>query len=107
MALKITSQIGYKKINELGITSEAYIVIDNVQRTKDGKEKVFCKTFKNKLDRDNSYFNISELQVESLFEFISENPDVDYAKTLGEYFGVLYGKIAAKYAAIGLTTENV
>lgn len=107
MALKITTSIGYKKENEVGVTNESYIVIDNVQRNKDGKEKVFCRTFKSKADRDLNYDNSSELQVESYFVFSSENPDTDYTKTLGEYFGALYAKIAAKYAEIGLTTENV
>lgn len=113
MALVITTPIGYKKQNEAGVTSEvgvtslAYIVIDNVQRSKDGKEKVTCRTFKSKADRDLSYENSSELQVESYFVFSSDNPDTDYTKTLGEYFGALYAKIAAKYAELGLTTQNI
>jgi hypothetical protein len=107
MAIKITSQIGYKKGNEIGVTNEAYVVIDNVRRMKDGVEKVMCRTFKSKTDRDASYSDVSDLQIEMCFDFVSENPDTDYTKTLAEYFGVLYGKIVSKYNELGLTTENV
>lgn len=107
MALKITTTIGYKKSNEIGVTNESYIVIDNVVRTKDGQERVFCKPFKSKSDRDESYDNISILQIPTSFDFASSNPDGDFTKTLAVYFGELYAKIAAKYAELGLTTENV
>lgn len=107
MALKITTSIGYKKPNEVGVTNESYIVIDNVLRDKGGKEKVFCRTFKNKADRDLNYENSCELQLETYFIFASSNPDGDFTKTLAVYFGELYAKIAAKYAELGLTTENV
>ena len=107
MAIKITSQIGYKKGLEIGVTDEAYINIDNVRRMKDGVEKVMCRTFKSKADRDISYSDVSDLQIEMCFDFVSDNPDTDYTKTLAEYYGVLYGKIVAKYNELGLTTENV
>ena len=107
MALKITTTIGYKKPNEIGVTNESYIVIENVVRTKDGQERVSCKTFKNKADRDISFENISILQVPASFTFMSSNPDGDFTKTLAEYFGELYGKIASEYASLGLTTENI
>ena len=107
MALEITSEIGYKKGNEVGISSGTYVVIDRVTQNKNGESSLFVRTFKNKADRDANYNNTCISQIDSAFTYISSDPTADYNMTKAEIFGALYGFIKSQYEAIGLTVVSI
>ena len=108
MALKITSTIGYKKRNEIGSTSESYIVIDKTEANKAGDIKILISAFKNKAERDLSYEeNQCEVQIPYVYQILSNGTPLDYEMSLEDYFAILYAFIKAKLESLGLTVENI